>query len=394
VSRREFYRAIWMAMVPALAWGAVLFGVRVLAMTVAGVAAATAAHLVLKRWLPRVRQADGGRGGVLVYGHCLVSALVLVALARPTWPVWAVAAAAGLAPVLLMAVGGAGRERVHVAVALAVGLQFLVLPLVARQGVYAGGGDAILARDRLLMGDIREQRAAAPDPWPRSRELRGDDAARVRLPARTAADVLDGLSARLLTGEAVSGGFTKEEAAAWRRALDDAFSFGLPGIGMQVGGATPGRVGVVSAVAIAAGGLYLAYRYILRPRSAVLFGAAFVGGTAAFAFWPAAAAHVGPVGMWNVVKAFPAEVGTLVMYLLLNSDAAFATVIVLALPGTEPLTARGRRVFLVAAGVLGAGLHRLHPEVPAATLALCALMPAAGQFDRFFGQRSWLNARR
>ena len=89
----------------------------------------------------------------------------------------------------------------------------------------------------------------------------------------------------------------------------------------------------------------------------------------------------------------PGELVTLVSHVVLNSDAGFAAVFILALPGTEPLTARGRRIFLVMAGVIGAGLQRLEPGIPAATLGLCVLMPMAGWFDWWFRRRSWLNVR-
>ena len=95
--------------------------------------------------------------------------------------------------------------------------------------------------------------------------------------------------------------------------------------------------------------------------------------------------------MWEVVKNFPGEMLTLFVFLAMNSDAAFAAVIILALPGTEPLTARGRRIFLAVAAVAAAGLHRMDPATPAATLALCALMPLAPLLDRILPQRSWVN---
>ena len=91
---------------------------------------------------------------------------------------------------------------------------------------------------------------------------------------------------------------------------------------------------------------------------------------------------------------FRGEVGTLLSYLLLNSDLAFAAVFILALPGTEPLTARGRRVFLVMAGLLGAALHRAQPAHSGGDAGCASYpMPFVPLFDRLFAKRSWLNAR-
>jgi Na+-translocating ferredoxin:NAD+ oxidoreductase RnfD subunit len=70
----------------------------------------------------------------------------------------------------------------------------------------------------------------------------------------------------------------------------------------------------------------------------------------------------------------------------------FASIFVLALPGTQPLTRRGRRVFLVCAAVLAAVIDRYNGgNLPAATASLCVFMPAAPVFDRFFAKRSWLS---
>ena len=53
VSRREFYRTICVALLPALVWGVILFGGRVLAMGALAVAASSATYAGMKhgmRW--------------------------------------------------------------------------------------------------------------------------------------------------------------------------------------------------------------------------------------------------------------------------------------------------------------------------------------------------------
>jgi len=194
-------------------------------------------------------------------------------------------------------------------------------------------------------------------------------------------------------------GLTVGEQKRVRRVLEEAFNTELPDMGLFMMGMAPNRVGAASLIAITLAGLYLSYRYILRPRSVLFFLVIFIGATACFTFTPPTVLRVGVPTLWNLLSlptgpndvSIPAAIMTLFNYLLLNSDAGFAAVFILALPGTEPLTNRGRRIFLAFAAIVAAGLHRLEPTAPAATLVLCALMPAAPLFDRVFTQRSWLN---
>ncbi len=399
VSRREFYRTIWMAMVPALLWGVVVYGVRALAMLLAAVVATTCIHLLLRRGLGIFGQRwRWPRGHCLVYAHSLGSVLVLVALAHPLWPVWVVISAAVLVPLMLAAIGGPGRERIHVAVALALAIQFAIMPLLIHR-TYAGGaggtgGDAVLARDRLIMGDVRQQQSASLWQWPTSRQLGGDDAVKIIPPAASAYAVFDHISHLMAggVGRVDGGSLSSADLAQFHNIFDNAFANDLPAIEMQIAGATTGRIGTASFIAITLAGLYLAYRYILRPRSVAIFICAFCLGTLAITFWPSAISGVGLLGMWHFFKTFPGEIGSLLSMILLNSDAPFAAVFILALPGTEPLTPRGRRAFLVLTGLLAALLHRADPAIPAASLAFCTLMPTSRLFDRLFAQRSWLNA--
>jgi hypothetical protein len=386
-------------MLPAILWGAALFGIRVIMMLLASLLAATLMHCLLKRWLPTGRGRHGWkRGRLLLYSHTIVATLVLVGLAIPTWPVWPVVVLSFLLPLILAVVGGPGRERVHVAVVLVLALQYGALPLLARLHTYNGAPDAVLARDRLFMGDIRDQHrspAGALDPWVSSRRLGGNDSIPVELPSRAAMDVLDGISQLMIShADTLQAGSSDSLNRQYAATLNDAFASRLIPMDLQVLGVTPGRVGTVSFIAVVLAGLYLSYRYILRPRSVVIFVFSFILGTLLVAIWPVAVAHAGLFGTWSFLRQFPAEMLTLLNFLLLNSDAGFAAVFILALPGTEPLTARGRRIFLLLAGLLGAILHRMDPALPAATLALCTLMPFTRLFDQFLGEYSWLNSRR
>jgi Na+-translocating ferredoxin:NAD+ oxidoreductase RnfD subunit len=387
VTRQAFYHCIAIALIPALAWGVILFGSRPLAMVLLAVAASSLTYGLIKQGFKWQRAQS------LLYVHCLVSSLALVALAHPTWPVWVSTALALLMPVLLALLGGPGRERVHVAVVAALAAQYALLAIPGHSST--GTLDAILARDRLLMGDISNQNPSAriAHHWPGSWELNGDDAVAYPLPAQVAARALDTVSSELPAAEH-AGGLSAGQVKRIRTALDHAFTTDLPEMDLFMLGVAPNRVGAASLIAITLAGLYLSYRYILRPRSVLFFLIAFIVGTAVFTFTPATVHRVGLPMLWQLCSQFPGEILALFYYLLLNSDAGFAAVFILALPGTEPLTNRGRRIFLACAAIGAAALHRLEPGAPAATLALCLLMPLAPVFDRIFIQRSWLGAGR
>jgi len=396
VSRREFYRGIWVALLLPMVWGVILFGIRPLAMLVAASLAATASHVLLKRVFRWKRAQE------LVYQHSLVGAMVMVALAQPSWPGWIIASLAFLLPFAYAAMRGPGRERVHIAVAAILLVQYVLLPTL-KPITFTQLPDAILARDRLVFGDIRDlpphgEQISSTFPagtWPISRDLRGNDAVRFNRPAVVAAGTLNEVANALPSASLPHPAeLAPETLKDIREILDHAFVYDLPSVDLFYLGVAPNRIGAASLIGILIAGLFLSYRYILRPRSACLFLVVFAAASLLLAFTPNTIQHVGVRALWQVVRAFPAELLSLVQLLLFNSDAPFAAVFILALPGTEPLTPRGRRYFLALAALLAAALHRLDPATPTATLSLCLLMPVAPLFDRFLARKSWLHGRR
>ncbi len=388
VARREFYRALSFALVPTLAWGSVIFGWRALLLLLAALVAASVSHTVLKRFTP------GGR--ILLFPHAVTAAMLLAALAQPTWPAWTVALLALLLPPTFLLIGGPGKERTHVAVLFALGLQFVVLPLVPNEGLWNESRytvlpqPAILARDRLVMGDIRNQASAPLYRWPTSLELQGNDALRMEPPARAAIMTLDELAEELAPAGSPAAATLPQ--GTMRDTLDGALVSRLPPVELVLLGAFSGRTGLVSLAGILAGGLYLAYRYILRPRSVALYLVAFAVTLTLVALPPGVLLQSGVHRVALFVRAFPTELASLLATIFLTSDAPFAAVFLLALPGTEPLTPRGRRSFLVCAACSGALLARFSPvPLPPCTTALALLMPLARAFDRLFAERSWLN---
>jgi Na+-transporting NADH:ubiquinone oxidoreductase subunit NqrB len=390
VSQREYYRVVAMALLLTLTWGGLIYGVRVLIVLTSSLSLATGMHLLLRRGL------RWGRAQALVYPHTCMSVLLVVALMRPTWPAWPVLLAAMLMPLIFSLVGGPGKERVPVALAAVLLIQYVVLPACAGY-TYTGKPDAILARDRVLMGDIRDQHALVPGrssgaTWPTSLSLAGNDAMPVALPSAVAGDAFNEISAVLLAhhGEPVRR-LSPEDVSDIEQILQRTLTFDLPWIDLFMLGVTPSRVGTASLIAITIAGLLLAYRYILRFKSMLLFLGAFVLASALFAFTPHTVVQLGLPAVWEILRRFPMECLYLLEFLILNSDAPFAAVYLLAIPGTEPLSPRGRNVYLVLVGMLAAGMHRLDPAAPAATLLFCLFAPLAPLFDRLFAARSWVN---
>jgi Na+-translocating ferredoxin:NAD+ oxidoreductase RnfD subunit len=383
VARHEFYLAIQFSLVPTLVWGILLFGWRVLILLGASLGASTLVYFLLKRFTRR--------GGRMLYAHTSLAVLTLIALCHPMWPAWIVAPAAAAIPVVFCVLGGPGRERLHVAVVWTILLQLLVIPMTPQLGASRGTSNAILARDRLLMGDVRNYREASLYRWPSSVELDGDDAAAMPRPEEVAINALDHLAESLELRRHRAPGVTSAAMLKQTRShIDTTVATRLPSIDALIFGAVPGRIGVVSLAGILLGGLYLAYRHILRLPSVALFFVAYCAVFAMIAIPPGTIFHVGLRSTVHLWKVMPAEFFTLLEYALLNSDLLFAAVFILALPGTEPLTARGRHVFLMVAAVVGASLARLNLNLPAATTTLCLLMPLAPFFDALFAKRSWL----
>ncbi|HUO09635.1 MAG TPA: RnfABCDGE type electron transport complex subunit D [Phycisphaerae bacterium] len=388
VARREFYLSIQFALLPAIVFAVVVFGWRVLAMLICAEIAAITMHAVLSRFTRR--------GKAMIYTHTTSAVVIMVALCEPFWPTWLVTIAAGLIPCVVWLIGGTGRERIHVAVVWAVLLQVVTTQMAYRTG--EEHGSAILARDRLVMGDIRNAKDAPLYHWPVSSELGGDDAVRIALPQQVACESFDEISQTLRETEIRPDPTDRTRVlppttrAALQAYLDTVLSSRLPAIEMLIAGFVPGRIGCVCVPLLILGGLYLAYRYILRPKSVLLFLGAYGVGTAMLLFWPTAIGHLGLLGMWGAAKSMAGELVTLLEYAFFNSDVLFASIFVLALPGTQPLTRRGRRVFLVCAALLAAMIDRLNAgNLPAATASLCVFMPAAPMFDWMFAKRSWMS---
>jgi hypothetical protein len=85
------------------------------------------------------------------------------------------------------------------------------------------------------------------------------------------------------------------------------------------------------------------------------------------------------------------ELVTLLSYEILSSDILFAVVFVLAMPGSEPITPRGRRWYLILVGLIAGYAHHWLMPLPGAVVVLLVAQPLTRLFDRLLAPRSWLN---
>ncbi len=360
VARREFYQAIMIALILPLAWGVSIFGVHALLIIVMAVAAAAAAQGALRRFT--------SRGKLMTFNHTITSAMLLSALAPETCPIW-LAGIAGIAVALLIWLAGLpGRQRVHVGLLVAIFLSLAV-------GRISQG--PILVQDALVVGNLRLTTPLQHYRWPRRAAVRGRDAVTVPAPDHVLAKTLRVVSDR-------------PQGAKARSMLNIAFGTLLPPPTELFLGAMPGRIGVVGVLGIILAGLILAYRNILNPAAwgmfilFVLVGLIFAPLSAHsmhHQFWQSLG------GIWYLP---PERAIDLLLIEICSGDFLFASVFLLALPGTLPLSPRSRWVFLLAAGFLAALFSRIALPLPPASTAILMLQPLAPWFDSILPRRSWI----
>jgi electron transport complex protein RnfD len=264
----------------------------------------------------------------------LVIALMLPAhllqLSRlSAWPI--LPAAALLIVIVCWAFGGIGSGRFHPAVVV-----YLLLALLYPQQLRC---DSVIQRNRLLLGDLlaapaETQTRASQSTW-RKRPLELNyDALRTTPPSLSLHE------------------FTRPEPAkpADPISLDTLLRDRLPPLEDLILGATPGSIGVTSAVAVIIGGLFLLYRGLIDFRIPLLITAAAWLTLLALPiprlgnFW--FPGHVPAVG-WAMSV-------TLVNYQVLASPLLFTAFFLAGSPSIRPLTKRGRTLYALTIGVLAA----------------------------------------
>ncbi|MGC8624557.1 MAG: RnfABCDGE type electron transport complex subunit D [Phycisphaerae bacterium] len=360
VARREFYQTITISVLLPLLWGIGVFGFRAALIILATLAAAVLAHFLLARFTVR--------GRLLTWNHTLACALLASGLTAPLLPwFWAIAQGAGLVALIWIA-GLPGQQRFHIALLAPLAITAM-LPLVGRWPV--------LVLDRLTIGDIHHSVPVRVYQWPQHSPQRGVDAVRLPRPEQVIEHTLGKIA-------------INPASAHSRRELRAMFAMNLPSPSALLLGGVPGRIGTVGILAIILAGLYLSYRQILLPGAWGLFLISVLAGLIFGPLSPRVLHHefwqsIG--GLWY----FPPERAiALLFYEICSSDFLFASVFILALPGTLPIEPLARKVFLVAAGLAAAFLHRMALPIPPATVALLFLQPVAPALDLLLHRRSWL----
>lgn len=378
VARREYFFTLILALTPAFAWSIMIFGWRALNVLIAALFGAAIVHVPLQRLTKR--------GQYLLTAHTLTSALLLVALSDPMWPAYLVGIAAGFATFLIWLEGGPGHERVHAWALLLVLLAAVAVPWHIRRTHASLPPTAIVARDRLLMGDIRHAAPPVTTGWPKSVEINGHDAYQMPRPS---------VVIQQFWQDIASVPEYTMDAQAQRARVESIFNttlaFKLPAIESLMYGVSTGPLGATNAILIVLGGLFLAYRNILRTRSFLIFMTSLLAGFVGTSLYAGATQDLVSFGFRGLWQDHLTEMVALIFYQLLSSDVLFASVFVLAMPGTEPVTPRARRLYLILAGLTAAILYRMNLPFPPTATTLAAFSVVSPIFDSVFAQRSWLN---
>lgn len=359
VARREFYQAIIIALSLPLLWGVALFGIKAALIVCSTLGGAVITQALLRR---------SRRGRLLTFNHTIASALMLACLTAVQCPLWLAGAASALMTLVIWLVGPPGRHRVHVGL-----LTALMLSLV----VGRVGTGPVLVKEALFVGNLHRTSPVRRFRWPAAAPVVGNDAITVPSPDMVLAKTLRSIS-------------DHPEGLKARATLDNAFGIELPPPAELFLGVMPGRIGVVAILGIILGGLLLAYRHILQPASwavfllAVLLGLVF-GPLSAHTFHHEFWQSLG--GLWYLPKE---RALYLIFVELCTSDFLFASVFILAMPGTLPLSPRARWVFLLAAGILAALFARIGLPLPPATTALLLLQPIGPWLDSLLPRRTWM----
>ena len=364
VARREFYQSIVYSALLPLAWGMAVFGFRATWVVAAYFISASLTYLILRKLFQQRLK--------LTFHQTLAGAFLAAALAYPLLP-WYIAAGAGVfMTALLWLTGPVRREGIHLSI-LAALLVMVIFP--------APGHWPLLMRNRLFWGDAAHARLERVYAWPTASSFVRADAVRLRPPAVAISRLYKRIAPYPVS-------------PASNRAMRAAFAMSLPSPAALVLGGVSGLTGTVGLLAIILAGLYLSYRHILRPDSWAIFLAAVLIG---LVFCPLSP-HVFHHDFWQSLGGIwylpPERAIALLTYELCSSDFIFASVFILALPGTLPIEPAARRIFLLVAGLAAAFIHRLDVPVPPATTVLLVMQSLSPTMDMLLHKRTWVLRRR
>jgi electron transport complex protein RnfD len=347
-ARTVFLVTLSAASAPLLA-GVLLFGWR--AAVVAGVSIASCA--VIERVYYRVTRTPALLGRT----HAYLTG-VLLALTLPAFVPWYVpVVAAAFAVILGKAVfGGVGHFLWQPALVgrLAVAVIFAG-PLTGNAIDPDGWG--VLARSRLLIGDVREVRTVDDyRGWRRRRAPAGADGFRLQHPRRSLAKLTRGLGGEEgRQGEAAYSGLAtarRDIPHASPPALRAPPPDRLPPVADLLLGATPGGIGQTCTIVIVVAGLYLVYRNYVRwqlPVSILLSAAAVAAIAPVRLEGPNATTDL----VWFPLLIEGLDVGfTYVCYQLLVGGLVLAAFFLAPEMTSRPVTAGGQVVFGVGCGAV------------------------------------------
>ena len=380
---RTIFLVIFAAACGPLLAGTFLFGWRALMVAVLAVAACA----VIERLYYRVTRVPALLGRT----HAYLTGLLLALTLPPYVPWYVPVIAAAFAIIVGKAVfGGVGHFLWQPALIGRLAVAVMFPALLSPEALPAHGGPAVLARQKLLVGDVlRSKHVENYRGWQAQAVPPGADALKLQSPSR----ILAGL-----TG--AEPAFSALACPADSPHAKPAALLALPPINDLIYGAYPGGIGETCAVVILVAGLYLIYRNYVRWQLPVAFIAA---AWCALAVAPIRLA--GPNAtvqtVWIPLLAEGFDVGfTYVNYQLLGSELLLSAMFLATEMTSRPVTAGGQAIFGLGCG-LAAVLLRLYVNVPIpcymAVLGMNTVTPLIDALwrPRVFGTRrlGWLTRR-
>jgi len=367
VATYEFYISLCVALTPLVVWAMLLLGWRWCLWLTACQTGSVGSYLILRRFTQRGRR--------LSFIH-VFSGAILLALLTPVGLPFILGLLLGIAHMqCIFFWGGTGRERITSSLLLAV--LCCAATNLGTVGNIKAQPQGVLANNRLFMGDNQDLSRNTYTRWVSSNRIEGHDTVQMRPLQEVVGNTYHNIGGAIAT-------------ANLRQQLEVALVWQLPSPHLAILGAWPSWPGAMSVLGLLLAGIFLCYRAILRIQSTVIFLSALV---IALLLLPIDFSQPLPsmflrLGGFSALQ--PGEMATLLFYEIVGSDAWFAAIIVLALPGAEPLTASGRSRALILAAGISALLIRTGIGIPAATLSLLMLQPLHHMLDRYFGRPSWL----
>lgn len=364
--------------------GMVLFGWRAAVITVISIASCA----VIERFYFRAIRSPA----LLGRSHAYLTGLLLALTLPPHVPWYIPVVAAAFAVIVGKGIfGGVGHFLWQPALVGRLAVAVLFAQTLAGPAEHRTGTGAILAQNRLLVGDIRDTHYVEDfRRWRGRRAPQGTDAFLVRTPT----SILRGLTR---TPEPAFSGLASTADVPRAR---PGVIMKLPAINDLLYGARPGGIGETCAVVIIVAGLYLIYRNYVKLHLPLAF---LLAAAAVAAVAPIRLADPGlPNWVWKPLLIEGLAAGSVyVCYQLLSGGMLLGAFFLATEMTSRPVTAGGQVIFGICCGGLAMGLKLYAPTPIPAYMAVLVMNTFTPTIDalwrpRVLGQKhfAWIRPRR